>query len=107
MRLDVGLRLRLLELLQGYQGGVVDLKVVRDLTDKVGLSEEDFKKFGVKVADNRIVWDSTVEAENIEVGDKGREIVCGLLKKRDEEKTLSVAELPLWEMFMEEGADVS
>ena len=55
MKLNVSERLTLLQGLP-QEGNFLTLKIIRDLTEVVGLNEKEFKEFGIKEAEGQVSW---------------------------------------------------
>jgi hypothetical protein len=87
------------------EGGFVTLRLVRDLTQKVGLSAEELEKFGVKEEQRDgmtvAVWRTDIDTTaEIELKEKEADIVVDALKKLDEQKKLEQRHFTLFEKFM-------
>lgn len=102
MKLSVGERVRAVSLLQGYKGSIVDLRIVKEMTDSLGISEEEFKKYNVKVANGILSWDDKAGDADIEIGDRGKSIFKEILKGMEGKKELTMVDLPLWDIFVDE-----
>ena len=101
MKLNVPERLTLLQVLP-QEGNFLTLKIIRDLTEVVGLNEKEFKKFGIKEADGQVSWNQKgAEEIEIEIGEKATDIIVEALRGMDEKKKLEQRHLSLYEKFME------
>jgi len=102
MKLTVFERLNLLQVFP-KESDFATLKIVRGLQTNVGLSEEDFKEFEVKQEGEQIKWNEKGNEEReIEIGDKGKEIISNALKELDKEKKITTQLFSLYEKFLGE-----
>jgi len=101
MKLSVGERIKILGLLQGYKGALIDLRVVKEMTDAGGISEEDFKKYKIRSVGSMLVWDEKVEDADIDIGGRGKAILVEILMGMEGRKELTVDLLPLWDLIVE------
>lgn len=110
MKLNVAERIALLPVLP-KEGDFTTLKILRELQEKIGFSEDDFKKFKLvtKVTDagSRIEWDPKEGAKEvgIELGEKALEIVKEALLSLDKSKKLKPEQMTLYEKFVQEKED--
>ena len=88
------------------EGNIITLKLVRDLKDEIGFSDEELVALDLKQADEgrRTVWN--VEAaerleKDIDFGIKGAELIIETLKRLDSESALAMDSMSLWEKFVE------
>jgi len=101
MKLNVGERLILLQVLP-QEGNFLTLKIIRDLTEVVGLNEKEFKEFGIKEAGGQVSWNQKgIEEREIEIGEKATDIIVEALKKLNETNKLGQRHLSLYEKFIE------
>lgn len=102
MELNVGQRIRLLNILP-EQGNLLTIKIVRQLREELSFTEEEHKKFAVRVEGNRLMWDAeNLETKEVEFGPKATELVEKRLRELNEKDELTVGDLELWEMFIGE-----
>ncbi len=103
MKLNVAERVALLQILPA-EGDFSTLKILRELQEKIGFSEEDHKKFKIVKTDNLVQWDPKegVKEVEIELGEKAKEIVKESLLNLDKEKKLKAEHIPLYEKFIQE-----
>lgn len=101
MMMSVGERLMLLQILP-LQGSIVTLRINRELSNKVALSEEELKLFDVKHEDKKISWNSSGNQEKeIVIGEKESDIIVDSLKKLDAEQRLVPQMMSLWDKFID------
>lgn len=104
-KLNIAERIALLNILP-YEGNVVTLKIIRDLQNQLGFSEEEMKRFKMKNirkpdGSTFAVWDSKYdEKKEIEIGDAANTIVVEQLKLLEKGKKLRMEMLTLYEKFV-------
>jgi hypothetical protein len=101
MKVAVGERIRLLAMLPDV-GSILTLKIVRELRSELSFSEEDHKTFNLQSHEDRITWDDNAPEKEIEFGEKAMEIVKARLTELNDTEQLTVADVTLWDKFMEE-----
>ena len=115
MKLNVPERLILLQVVP-KEGSFLTLKVIRDLTSTLALSDEEFKEFNVlqdksqptlespegeDIGPNKITWNEKgLEEREVEIGEKATDIIVEALKKLDQDKKLEQRHLSLYEKFI-------
>lgn len=100
MKLNFQERLMLLQILPA-ESDFLTLKIVRDLQTKLSATEEEFKKFNIKQDGERISWSNAGNKEkDIDIGEKGQEIITEQLKKLGKEKKGTLSLLSLYEKFV-------
>lgn len=106
MKLDLPERIALLGILP-HEGSLVTLRVIRELQSKVGFTEEEIKRFGLKdaVKDGTLTisWnpDLATETKDIEIGEVAKALIVNKLKQLDSQGKLHIGMLPLYEKFVE------
>lgn len=98
MKLNILERVVLLQLLP-QQGSFVTLKIVNDLQNVLGFTEDELKKNNIKEVDGRITWDENRDKE-ITIGEKATELIAEALRELDEEKKLQSQHYTLYEKFV-------
>lgn len=104
MKLAIKERLGLLGLLP-KEGNVLTLKIIRDLQQELGFSEEEIKKHKIIQLDsNRVSWEpeKAGKEKDIEIGEKANDVVVLALSKLNKDEKLSLDMLPLYERFIPE-----
>jgi DNA modification methylase len=112
MKLNIAERIALLQVLP-EEGDFTTLKVLREIQENVGFSEEDHKKYKIEKFNeegkkdpngNRIRWDPVegIKEVEIEFGVKATEIVKDALTKMDSEKKLIPNLFTLFEKFVQD-----
>ena len=77
------------------------LKIVRNLQSALSLTEEEFKEFEFKQDNGNYSWNKKgAEAKEIEIGDKGKQLIKEALTKLDEEKKVTSKLFSVYEKFM-------
>lgn len=107
MLLTVKERILLLQVLP-KEGDFLTQKIVRDMRSKIGLSEEDWKTYGIHTTpDGRVEWDATKDkGVEIPFGDKATEIVRDGLKDLDKQKKVTDDFIPLFDKFLPSYGEV-
>ena len=100
MKLSVLERIQLLGILP-KEGDFSTLKIVRGLQNDLGFSEEELKETELVLKDNHYGWKKEVE-KDVQIGDKGTDIIKDSLKKLSEQKKLSIQMMDLYEKFVKE-----
>jgi hypothetical protein len=107
MKLNIPERIALLNVLPA-EGSVVTLRVIMDLQKRIGFTEQDLKRFGIKNTARPdgiafITWDPkmTNETKEIEIGEAGKTIIVEQLNRLNSQGRLPISMLPLYERFVE------
>lgn len=101
MKLSVGERLMLLQILPPM-GSIVTLKICKDLSDIIALSEEELDKFKVQHEGDKVTWDTEKDkGTELKIGERATDIIVESLKNLDNEKRLIPQMMSLWEKFIE------
>ena len=98
MELNVGQRLALLSVVPTEGVRMTDLRIARELRFKLGFTEEEQQQFQFREENERLVWDDDVSVD-IKIGPRAHVLIQDALKKMDEEKTLTVDHVDVWELF--------
>ena len=104
MKLSVKERLVLLNSLGSFQGDALSVKLMSDLQDKLGMSEEDYKTYGFQdLPDGGVVWDvNAPQDKEIEIGEKSTELIAKHLKKLGRQEQLTIDHASLLGKFVVE-----
>ncbi len=101
MRFCIGERMGLLNILP-EQGTIATMRVLRQLRDDLGFSEDDTKLAKIRQADGKVHWDAECELEkDVSVGDVGRQIILDAVKALDAKGEVTDLTLALFERFDE------
>jgi len=102
MLLSVQGRLLLLEALAGVRGNLAELRILRELKEDLGFSEEEHKELELRLVGDMMRWNpAKAKDKEIEVGDVARDIIVRRLKELNEQKVLTEAHLFVIEKFPE------
>ena len=107
MELKIKDRLILLSLLpgEGFQGSFLTLKIIRDLQNDLGFSEEEYKTYKLTENDGKVTWDNAKEQmKEVEIGEKASSLFADALKTLSEKEKLSQAHFELYERFVKPDA---
>jgi len=106
--LNVPERLNLLSILP-VQGNLATLRIVRDLREKLSLSEEEFTEFGVSTIQNQgsvtFNWtngDAALTPREFQFQPKAFSIIVEVLRHLDAQKQLRTEHISLYEAFVED-----
>ena len=85
-------------------GGLVKVRVLKELLDELGFSEEEIVEHNIRQVGERIKWDEKGTAKEIEVGPVREELVLDVLRHLDAQERLDLQLLELCEKMGYEGA---
>lgn len=100
--LNVAERLTLMGLLP-KEGNFVTLKIIRNLSEKVGISQEEYIKFEIQEDPeaNRVKWGPEGNKDvELEFGEKEGDIISDSLRELNDSKKLEQAHFTLYEKFV-------
>jgi hypothetical protein len=107
-KLNLPERIHLLGMLP-QQGGVTDLRIVRELREQLSLTEEEHKEFGLteETEGNTKTFHWTnmaaaMEPKPFELKPRALKILCDALMDLEKRKQLRTEHLSLWEIFIGE-----
>lgn len=99
MQLSVIQRLLLLNLIP-TEGDITTVRIVQSLRSDLSFSEEEHAQMSMSVSDGQVTWNREAEApKNIEIGPKGHAMICEALRKKSEQKKLTVEMIELYDLF--------
>ena len=101
VKLNVFERLMAMGLLP-KEGSYVTLRIQRELTTKLGMSEEELKEFDIKtLGDGKVSWNAKgMEEKEIALGEKQTDMIKDALVKLDTDKKLDQQHFTLYEKFV-------
>jgi len=88
------------------EGSVMTIRILRDLKDELGFSEEEVKKSKLKEVPGGVQWDAGVVEKmhkDVPMGEKARDIIRESLDGLEKQKNLKLVFLVLYERFVEGG----
>ena len=98
-KLNVGERLIILQILP-KEANFITLRLIRDLSGKVGLSADEFIDFDMKQEGDKISWNNKgSEEKSIDFREKEIDIIENELKKLDRENKLEFKHFSIFEKF--------
>lgn len=105
VKLNAGERINLLNMLPA-EGDFSLLRISREVSIIIGLSDEELKKFGVVTSNvnNQISYTWGEEGNKdieLELGPRAFAMICDVLEKKDKEKKLLMNQYTLYEKFLE------
>lgn len=84
------------------KGNIVDLRIIQDLRDALGFSEEDVAEFAIVQDEAGVHWDpSRARDKAVAVGPRALAIIRDQLQALDRANKLTEAHIPLWDRFVE------
>lgn len=90
MKLNVRERIAMLDLLP-EQGGMIDMILVRSISEKVALTAKDITDFSVKQEGNSVTWDQAKDTGiEIDFEESEMELLKGQVKELDENKRVTM-----------------
>lgn len=100
MKLSVAERIKLLQAIP-TKGDYATLKILTQLGLNLGLTEDEFKKWGVNVSEDgtRVGWKTNGVAE-IPIGEVATGIIVDVLRKLDREQELPSELMGIYEKFI-------
>lgn len=104
--LNIPERVALLQILPA-EGDFTTLKVLRELQSALGFSEADHKRFKIVRSAERVSWDPTEGAKEVEIklGEKATEIVKDALLNLDKTKKLRPEHFTAYEKFVQDKGE--
>lgn len=102
MEFAVEERLAMLNLLPP-EGNLITMRIVHDLRQALGFSDEEFTALEFKQENGRLMWKEGIGPKEVRVGVKAASIAHDELAKLDKGGKLTVAHLTLCEKFEYEG----
>ena len=98
-------RFALLQMLP-VEGSVMTIRILRDLKNELGFSEEEVKKSKLKEVPGGVQGDAGMVAKmhkDVPMGEKARDIIRESLEGLEKQKKLKLEFLDLYERFVEGG----
>lgn len=101
MKFGVAERLHLLGVTRHMEGNLVTLRVVRDLQNALGFSDEETQAINLRSDADGAKWDLEPEPKEVEVSPTAREAVVSAFRQFERREALTMDLLPLYEKFLE------
>lgn len=102
MKFNVQERLLLLGVLGTIASNLATLRIVRDLQEELGFSEEEHKAIGLSEKDGRIHWENNdLPSKEISMGPAALNATLIIFRKLDHEELLTFEHLPMYEKLLE------
>ena len=102
MLLSIHDRLMVLNLLP-KQGDITMLRVIDETLKTVGFSDEEVESLDFKHDEGGTKWNDTIGPKEIAIGSAAAGLLRHALKKKNDDKALSLDEIPFYERIMEDG----
>lgn len=101
MEFTISERLMLLNLLP-KEGDIITLRMVRDLQTDLGFSAEELEALELKQTGERIEWRAEAATpKEVKIPPRAFNLISELLRTANEAKKLNIAQLDLYEKFVE------
>lgn len=101
MRLNIAERVHLLPLLP-QQGNFATLKILHNLRLELSFDEVELAEAKMTEQAGKLHWpDSDAVVKEIQIGPRARTVIVDALQALDRAKSLTLAQLPLYEKFVE------
>lgn len=104
MSFSVPERLLLLSLLMSAEGNRTTLRIVTDLLDELGFSEEEHAQLCFRERDGKTFWNDVVEEKQVTIGAVALSASIQTFTRLDELEKLPITALPLDERLRKEVA---
>ncbi len=109
MLLTVKERLVLLSVLPS-QGNILTVKIVRQLRERLSLTEAEHKAFEIKEdkATGRVTWNKkALEPVEIPIGEKAMDIIVDAFKRADTQQKISIEMIDVYDRFINSNKEPS
>lgn len=98
--LKISERLHLMPVLP-HEGSFATLRLIRDLVQKVGLSDADYENYGITREGNILKWNEAKDVgQEFEFGLAETELIVESLKQADKDKKLMLEQFSIYEKFV-------
>lgn len=89
------------------EGDVFTQRVIRDLKEKLGLSDEDWKTYEVKSEGGRVIWNAAKDkGVEFKFGAKALDVIKESLAELNKQKKMNEDYLSLYDKFFPEDPNV-
>ncbi len=103
MQFNIQERLLLMMALGAVEGNLATLRIVRDLQQELGFSEEEHKRIGFVHEGDKINWDPKVQlVKEVSIGPAALDAALSMFKNLDASQKLTIELLPLYERLLNE-----
>lgn len=103
MELRVRERFALMNLLAPIESNIVTLRIVRELQERLGFSEEESASLAFQRQGPQVIWRPEADVpKEIEIGPAAKAAIVDQFRQVSERKALSLQQLELYEKFVPE-----
>ncbi len=105
-KLTLAERLTLLNLIP-KENNFSTLRIIRTFSKELGISDEEYKEFGIKQEGEKISWDpkNAGKEKEFEIGEIANALIKEALKKLDTDKKLDQIHYTIYEKFVEDSKE--
>lgn len=83
------------------ENDILTLKICRDLKDKLGITEQEFKDIELKVDNGNYTWNTAKDVSKcFEIGEKANDIIVDSFKKLNKQKKITFEMMDTFEIFI-------
>jgi hypothetical protein len=101
IRLNVADRLIIINTLPA-ETNYLTLKIIRDIKDNLGITEEEFTEFGLGQTETSVTWNAKgIEPKPFTLGKEANKIIISALKDLDLKGKLTEQHIHVYELFVE------
>ena len=101
MQFNIQERLLLINAVGAVEGNLATLRIVRDLQQELGFSEEEHKKIGFVQKGDQITWDPKVQlVKEVSIGPAALDAALAMFKSMDAMQKLTMENLPIYERLL-------
>jgi hypothetical protein len=103
MKMQVNERFLAMQIIAPMEGSFATLRMVRELSTKLGISGDEYKALKIQEKDGQITWDGSVDGEGKEFtfSEGEIELMGKALKALDESKKMKQTHFSLYEKIVE------
>lgn len=99
MELSIRERIMLLGILP-QEGKVITLKIVKQLKDDLGFSEQEIKDNEIVEAEGTVKWKEVGYLKEVSIGEKATDVIADAFKKLDDDGKMQVQFLDVYDKFV-------
>lgn len=105
VKLTIGERLLLAQLLP-EKGPIATVRLVRDLTEQLSLTADEYKEHDIVQDGAQLKWSNATQTRTFTFSGFALELILSQLRKANEAGTLTAAHVPIWDKLIPSDAVV-